>query len=97
MAQLTEDQKKEFVEAFRELSTETGVDGVPRLVALFQKRNGDVGLSSAQLTGIAREALASKAEKQVLTFPQGHSGGAEHASSKDQVWQADIASMFTFG
>ena len=97
MAQLTVDQKKEFVEAFRELSTETGVDGVPRLVALFSKRNGDVGLSSAQLTGIAQEALASKAEKQVLTFPQGHSGGAVHASSKDQVWQADTASMFTFG
>ena len=75
MAQLTEGQKKEFVEAFRELSTETGVDGVPRLVALFSKRNGDVGLSSAQLTGIAQEALASKAEKQVLTLPQGHSGG----------------------
>ena len=62
MAQLTEDQKKEFVEAFRELSTETGVDGVPRLVALFQKRNGDGGLASAQLTGIAREALSTKAD-----------------------------------
>ena len=97
MATITEAERKEFVDAFRELSTETGVDGVPRLVALFAKRNGDVGLSSAQLTDIAREALGTKAEKQVLTFPQGHSGGAVHASAKDQVWQADTASMYTFG
>ena len=54
---------------------------MPRLVSLFAKRNGDVGLSSAQLTGIAREALGTKAEKQVLTFPQGHLGGAVHASA----------------
>ena len=63
------------MDAFRELSTETVVDGVPRLVALFQKRNGDVDLTTRQLTGIAREALQTKAEKQVLTFPQSHSGG----------------------
>ncbi len=43
MATITDAQRKEFVDALRELSTETGVDGVPRLVALFQKRNGDVG------------------------------------------------------
>ena len=97
MATITDEQRKEFVDALRELSTETGVDGVPRLVALFQKRNGDVGLSRAQLTAIAREALSTKAEKQILTFPQSHSGGTVHASSKDQVWQADTASMYTFG
>ena len=34
MAALTAEQQKEFVDAFRELATETGVDGVPRLVAL---------------------------------------------------------------
>ena len=45
------------MDALRELSTETGVDGVPRLVALWQKRTGDVGLSRAQLTSLAREAL----------------------------------------
>ncbi len=44
---ITDKQKSEFVDAFRELSTETGVNGVPRLVALFQTRNGDVGLSKA--------------------------------------------------
>ena len=93
---LSEAQRQDMVEAFQELSTETGVDGVPRLVALFRKRKGDVG-SSTEMASMAREALASKAEKQVLTFPQGHSGGAVHASSKDQVWQADTASMFTFG
>ena len=97
MATISEAERKDFVDAFRELSTETGVDGVPRLVALFAKRNGDVGLSGAQLTSIAREALGTKAEKQVLTFPQGHSGGAVHASARDQVWQADTASMYTFG
>ncbi len=85
MATITDEQRKEFVDAFRELSTETGVDGVPRLVALFQKRNVDVGLSVASLTSIARAALATQAEKQVLTLPQSHSGGAVHASSKDQV------------
>ena len=57
MVQITEAERKEFVDAFRELSTETGVDGVPRLVALFSKRNGDVGLSLGTLTEIAREAL----------------------------------------
>ena len=36
-AAITDDQRKEFVDALRELSTETGVDGVPRLVVLFQK------------------------------------------------------------
>ncbi len=96
-AAITDAQRKEFVDALRELSTETGVDGVPRLVALFQKRHGDVGQSRAQLTSIAREALSTKAEKQVLTFPQSHSGGTVHASAKDQVWQADTASMYTFG
>ena len=62
MTTITDKQKNEFVDAFRELSTETGVDGVPRLVALFQKRNGDVGLSNSQLTSIARDALQTKAE-----------------------------------
>ena len=73
MTTVTDAEKKEFADALRELSTESGVDGVPRLVALFQKRNGDVGLSRGQLTSFAREALATKAEKQVLAFPESHS------------------------
>ena len=98
MADITDEQKAEFVEAFRELATKTGVDGVPRLVALFSKRNGDVGLSPATLTNLAREALQTKASKQILQFPhESTSGGAVHATHKNHVWQADTASMFTFG
>ena len=70
MAALTAEQQKEFVDAFRELATETGVDGVPRLVALFSKRNGDVGLGQSTLTKLAREALQTKASKQILQFPR---------------------------
>ena len=98
MAAISDEQRKEFQDAFRELATETGVDGVPRLVALFSKRNGDVGLSQSTLTSIAQEALATKASKQILQFPrESTSGGAVHATHKDHVWQADSASMFTFG
>ena len=80
MAALTAEQQKEFVDAFRELATETGVDGVPRLVALFSKRNGDVGLGQSTLTKLAREALQTKASKQILQFPrESTSGGAVHA------------------
>jgi len=98
MAAITAEQKAEFVEAFQELATETGVVGVPRLVALFSRRNGDVGLSQGTLTEIAREALQTKASKQILRFPrESTSGGAVSAGHKDHVWQADTASMFTFG
>ena len=68
MAAITAEQKAEFVEAFQELATETGVVGVPRLVALSRREVGTWGLSSAQLTGIAREALSTTAEKQVLIW-----------------------------
>ena len=98
MAAITAEQKAEFVEAFQELATETGVVGVPRLVALFSKRNGDVGLSQGTLTEIAREALQTKASKQILRFPrESTSGGAVSAGHKNHVWQADSASMSTFG
>ncbi len=40
MTIISDEEKKVFVDALRELSTETGVDGVPRLVALFQKEMG---------------------------------------------------------
>ena len=81
MAAITAEQKAEFVEAFQELATETGVAGVPRLVALFSKRNGDVGLSQGTLTEIAREALQTKASKQILRFPrESTSGGAVYAT-----------------
>jgi len=75
MAAISDEQRKEFQDAFRELATETGVDGVPRLVALFSKRNGDVGLSQSTLTSIAQEALATKASKQILQFPRESTSG----------------------
>ena len=41
---------------------------------------------------------SSKAlEKQILQYPENLSGGRIHASSPNEVWQADTASMFTFG
>ena len=98
MAAITAEQKAEVVDAFQELATEAGVDGVPRLVALFSKRNGDVGLSQGTLTEIAREAIQTKASKQIRRFPrESTSGRAVHATHKDHVRQADSASMFTFG
>ena len=98
MAGISDEQRQEFVDIFRELATETGVDGVPRLVSLFLKREGDVPLSKGTLISIAQEALATKASKQILQFPrESTSGGAVHATHKDHVWQADTASMFTFG
>ena len=85
MAALTAEARKEFVDMFRELSTETGVDGVPRLVALFRKRNGDFADNSV-MTSIAREALQTKASKQILQFPrESTSGGAVHATEENHV------------
>ena len=86
MTALSAEQKSEFLDALRELATESGVDGVPRLVALFEKRNGDVGLPHGQLTELAREALATKASKQILRFPrESTSGGAGHAQHANHV------------
>ena len=86
MAAISDADRKEFQDAFRELATETGVEGVPRLVALFVKRKGDVGLSTGTLNAIAREALATKASKQILEFPrESTSGGGVHATHRDHV------------
>ena len=35
IAAISDADRKEFQDAFRELASETGVEGVPRLVALF--------------------------------------------------------------
>ena len=86
MTTLTAEQKIEFLDSLRELATESGVDGVPRLVALFSRRNGDVGVPHGQLTQLAREALATKASKQILRFPrESTSGGAVHAQHENRV------------
>ena len=95
---MSAEQKDDVLEDFRRLAAESGVDGVPRLVALFERRKDTEGLSHGDLTALAREALATKASKQILRFPrESTSGGAVHAQHENHVWQADTASMFTFG
>ena len=74
-----EEQVKKFVDELRVLSAETGVDGVPRLLALHRRRHAVPEFTPALMTKIAHEGLGAKAEKQVLTFPQSHSGGTVHA------------------
>ena len=53
------------VEVLRELSAETGVNGVPRLVALFQRRYPELAApySGKELSELARKALETKADK----------------------------------
>ena len=69
MAAISDADRKEFQDEFRELATETGVEGVPRLVALFRKRKGDFA-DLTTMNAIAREALVTKASKQILEFPR---------------------------
>ena len=64
MAAITAEQREDILEEFQKLATETGVVGVPRLVALFKRRNDAEGLTQGTLTEIAREALQTKASKQ---------------------------------
>ena len=86
-------------EQFQELAENTGEGGVPRLVALLKKKHAATGdaFPDAALNRVAREILDEKPEKQVLRFPMSHSGGAVHASSPNEVWQADSASMTSYG
>ena len=81
MAAITVEQREDILEEFQKLATETGVVGVPRLVALFKTRNDTEGLTQGTLTEIAREALQTKASKQILRFPrESTSGGAVYAT-----------------
>ena len=81
------------------LTKSSGVEGIERLTALFLKKHGDLArtMSMAKLKGLSNEVLKQGPGKQILTFPQNLSGGRIHASSPNEVWQADTASMFTFG
>ena len=83
------------VEVLRELSGETGVNGVPRLVALFQRRYPELAApySGKELNALAKKALETKADKQLLKYPEHFSGGRVHAESPNEVWQVDTASM----
>ena len=55
-----DEQVKNIVDDLRELSAETGVDGVPRLLALFRRRHrAPEGFTPAMMSKIAREVLAT--------------------------------------
>ena len=54
-------------------------------------------MSLAKLKSLSNAVLKLGPGKQILAFPQNLSGGRIHASSPNEVWQADTASMFTFG
>ena len=82
-----------------ELTKSSGVEGMERLAALFLKKHGDLPrtMSMANIKGLSNDVLKRGPGKQILTYPQNLSGGRIHASSPNEVWQADTASMFTFG
>ena len=52
------------VEVLREISAETGVNGVPRLVSLFQRRHPELAAlySATELSKLAKKALETKAD-----------------------------------
>merc|ERR1712023_437899 len=83
------------VQMLRELSGETGVNGVPRLIALFQKRHPELAApySGKELRELAHKALETKADKQILRPPEHIRGGRVHAESPNEVRQMDTASM----
>ena len=51
----------------------------------------------AKLKKLSNEVLKLGPGKQILEYPQNLSGGRIHASSPNDTWQADTASMFTYG
>ena len=83
------------LEILRELSGETGVNGVPRLVALLSKRHPELAAaySAKELRELAQKALETKADTQILKPPEHLRGGRVHAESPNEVWQMDTASM----
>ena len=82
-----------------ELARTSGVVGVERLAALFVKKHGDLArtMSMGKVKKFANDSLKLAPGKQILQFPTNVSGGRIHASSPNETWQADTASMFTFG
>ena len=54
-------------------------------------------MSMGKLKKLSNDVLKLAPGKQILQFPQNLSGGRIHASSPNEVWQADSASMFSFG
>ena len=93
------DKEEEVKQKLTALTEESGVEGADRLAALFLKRHGPEArtMSMAKLKSLSNAVLKLGPGKQILKFPQNLSGGRIHASSPNEVWQADTASMFTFG
>ena len=93
------DREEDIKEKLTELTKASGVEGAERLAALFVKKHGDLArtMSMTKIKGLSNEVLKKGPGKQILQYPQNLSGGRIHALSPNEVWQADTASMFTFG
>ena len=91
--------EEEVKNKLTDLTKSSGIEGAERLAALFIKKHGDLArtMSMRKIKGFANEVLKKGPGKQILAYPQNLSGGRIHASSPNEVWQADTASMFTFG
>ena len=97
---MTDSDKEEDVKKkLTTLTKESGVEGADRLAMLFIKKHGQEArtMSMGKIKSLSNEVLKLGPGKQILKFPQNLSGGRIHASSPNEVWQADTASMFTFG
>ena len=93
------DREEDVKEKLTELTKASGVEGAERLAALFLRKHGDLArtMSMTKIKGLSNEVLKKGPGKQILQYPANLSGGRIHASSPNEVWQADTASMFTFG
>ena len=92
------DKEEEVKQKLTALTKDTGIEGADRLAALFVKKHGPEArtMSLAKLKSLSNAVLKLGPGKQILKFPQNLSGGRIHASSPNEVWQADTASMFRF-
>ena len=92
----TEEDTKQKLTA---LTKGSGVEGAERLAMLFVKRHAVEArtMSMTKIKALANEVLELGPGKQILQYPQNLSGGRIHASSPNEVWQADTSHMSTFG
>ena len=93
------DREEEVKKKLTNLSMTSDVEGSERLTMLFVKKHGEEArtMSMGKLKKLSSDVLKLAPGKQILKFPQNLSGGRIHASSPNEVWQADTASMFSFG
>ena len=92
------DREEEVKKKLTDLSKTSGVEGSERLAMLFVKKHGEEArtMSMGKLKKLSNDVLKLAPGKQILKFPENLSGGRIHASSPNEVWQADTASMFSF-